>query len=99
MLGTRCHNAMVGVTLMDRMRNEERQRRTVIRVKLTTKVARRMFRWFGDTERTDKKQMVTMVLKAEAVRCRTRSILRFVLKDRMRKSWLFVILEPESKRV
>ena len=60
-LEMKCLRSLVGVSRMDRVRNEEVRRRAGIEREL----ASRAFRWFGCVERMDEYRMARWVLMAE----------------------------------
>ena len=57
--------SLVGVSHMDRVRNEVVRRRVVIERELASRVDQRVLRWFGHVERMDKYRMARRVLMAE----------------------------------
>ena len=61
----KCLRSLVGVSRMDRVRNEEVRRRAGIERELASRVDRRVLRWFGHVERMDGYSMVRRVLMAE----------------------------------
>ena len=75
-LEMKCLRSLVGVSRMDRVRNEEVRRRAGIERELASSADQRVLRWFGHVERMDKYRMVRRVLMAEVsgtrVRGRTR---------------------------
>ena len=50
---------------IDRVRNEEVQRRAGIKWELASRADQRVLRWFGHVERMDEYRMVRTVLMAE----------------------------------
>ena len=76
-LEMKCLRSLVGVSRMDRVRNEEVRRRTRIERELTSRADQRVLRWFGHVERMDEFRMARRVLMAEVgggrVRRRPRS--------------------------
>ena len=64
-LEMKCLRNSVGVSRMDRVRNEEVHRRAVIERKLASRADQRVLRWFGHVERMDKYHMDRRVLMAE----------------------------------
>ena len=50
-LEMRCLRSMVGMTLMDKVRNEEVLRTAGIGIELASRVAQRVLRWFGHAYR------------------------------------------------
>ena len=64
-LEMKCLRSLVGVSRMDRVRNEEVRRRAGIERELAGRADQRVLRWFGHVERMDKQRMVRRVLIAE----------------------------------
>ena len=64
-LAMKCLRSMVGVSRMDRVRNEEVRRRAGIERELMSRADQRVLRWFGHMERTDEYRMSKRVLMAE----------------------------------
>ena len=52
-LEMKCLRSLVGVSRMDRVRNEEVRRRDGIVRELATRADQRVFRWFGHVEKMD----------------------------------------------
>ena len=52
-LEMKCVSSLVGVSPMDRLRNEEVRRRAGIGSEFATRVYQRVLRWFGNVERMD----------------------------------------------
>ena len=57
--------SLVGVSRMDRVRNEEVHRRAGIEIELASRADQRVLRWFGHVERMDAYRMARRVLMAE----------------------------------
>ena len=57
--------SLVGVSRMDRVRNEEVRRRARIETELASRVDLRVLRWLGRVERMDEYHMARRVLMAE----------------------------------
>ena len=57
--------SLVGVSRMDRVRNEEVRRRAEIERELASRADQRVLRWFGHVERMDEYRMVRRVLMAK----------------------------------
>ena len=57
--------SLVGVSRMDKVRNEEVSRRAGIERKLACRADQRVLRWFGHVERMDEYRMARRVLIAE----------------------------------
>ena len=55
---------LVGVSRMDRVRNEEVRRRAGIERELPSRADQRVLRWFGHVERIDDYRMARRVLMA-----------------------------------
>ena len=60
-----CLRSLVGVSRMDRVRNEEMRRRAGIERELASIADQRVLRWFGHVERMDEHHMARRVLMAE----------------------------------
>ena len=52
-LDLKCLKGMVGVSRMDRVRNEEVRRIALIERELASRAEQRVLRWFGHVERMD----------------------------------------------
>ena len=52
-LEMKCVRSLLGVSRMDRVRNEEVRRRAGIERELASRVDQRVLRWFGHVERID----------------------------------------------
>ena len=57
--------SLVGVSRMDRVRNEEVRSRAGIERELASRVDQRVLRWFGQVERMDEYRKARRVLMAE----------------------------------
>ena len=64
-LEMRCLISLVGVSRMDRVRNEEVRRRAGIEMELASRADQRVVRWFGYVERINDYRMAIRVLMAE----------------------------------
>ena len=64
-LEMKCLRSLVGVSPMDRVRNEEVRRRAGIERELMSRVDQRVLRCFGPVERMDDYRMARRVLMAE----------------------------------
>ena len=64
-LEMKCLRSLVGVSRMDRVRNEEVRRRAGIERELPSRADQRVLRWFGRVERMDEYRMARRVLMAE----------------------------------
>ena len=64
-LEMKCLRSLVGVSRMDRVRNEEVHRRAGIEMELASTEDQRVLRWFGHVERIDDYRMARRVLMAE----------------------------------
>ena len=64
-LEIKCLRSLVGVSQMDRVRNEEVRRRAGIERELASRADQRVLRWFGHVERMDEYRMSRRVLMAE----------------------------------
>ena len=61
----KCLRSLVGVSRMDRVRNEEVRRRGGIERELASRADQRLLRWFGHMETIDEYRMARRVLMAE----------------------------------
>ena len=75
-LEMKCLRSLVGVSRMDRVRNEEVRRRSGIERELASRADQRVLRWFGHVERMDDNHMARRVLMAEVSGGRVRGRLR-----------------------
>ena len=64
-LEMKCLRSLVGVSRMDRVRNEEVCSRDGIGKELVSRADQRVLRWFGHVERMDEYHMARRVLMAE----------------------------------
>ena len=64
-LEMKCLTSLVGVSRMDRVRNEDVRRRAGIERELASRADQRVLRWFGYVERMDEYRMAIRVLMAE----------------------------------
>ena len=64
-LEMKCLRSLVGVSRMDRIRNEELRRRAGIGRELASRVDQRVLRWFGHVERMDEGRLARRVMMAE----------------------------------
>ena len=64
-LEMKCLRSLVGVSRMDRVRNEEVRRRAGIERELASRADRRVLRWFRHVERMDDYRMARRVVMAE----------------------------------
>ena len=64
-LELKCLRSLVGVSRMERVRNEEVHRRAGIERELASRADQRVFRWFGHVERMDEYRMARRVLMEE----------------------------------
>ena len=60
-----CLRSLVGVSRMNRVRNEEVRRRAGIERELASRADQRVLKWFGHVERMDDYRMARRVLMAE----------------------------------
>ena len=61
----KCLRSLVGLSQMDRVRNEEVHRRAGIERELESRVDQRVLRWFGHVDRMDAYSLARRVLMAE----------------------------------
>ena len=71
-LEMKCLKSLVGVSRMDRVRNEEVRGRDGIERELASRADQRVMRWFGHVERMDEHRMARRVLMAEVSGVRVR---------------------------
>ena len=64
-LEMKCLRSLVGVSRMDRVRNEEVRRRAGKEREIASRADQRVLRWFGHVERMDEYRMARRVLMAE----------------------------------
>ena len=64
-LEMKCLRSLVGVSRMDRVRNEEVRRRTEIERELASRADHRVLRWFGRVNRMDEYLIARRVLIAK----------------------------------
>ena len=64
-LEIKCLGSLVGVSRMDRVKNEEVRRRAGIEKALSSRADQRVLRWFWHVERMDEYRMPRKVLMAE----------------------------------
>ena len=64
-LEMKCLRSLVGVSRMDRVRNEEVRMRALIERELASSADQRVLRWFGHVERMDEYRLSRKVLMAE----------------------------------
>ena len=64
-LEMKCLRSLVGVSRLDRVRNEEVRRRAGIEMELASRADQRVLRWFGYVERMDDYRMTRKMLIAE----------------------------------
>ena len=80
-LGMKCLRSLVGVSRMDRVRNEEVRRRAGIERELASRADQRVLRWFVHVERMDDYRMGRSLLMAEVSGGRVRGRPRFGWMD------------------
>ena len=84
----KCLRSMIGVTRLDRVRNEEVRRRTDERKELAERVDMRVLRWFGHMERMDDIRVVKRVMEAGVEGGRPRVRPRYRWMDGVRRAWM-----------
>ena len=72
-LEMKCLRCLVGVSRIDRVRNEKVSGRAGIERELENRADHRVLRWFGHVERMDEYRMAKRVLMAEVSGGRVRS--------------------------
>ena len=88
-LEVKCLRSLVGVSRMDRVRNEEERRRAGIERELAGRADQRVLRWFGHVERMDEYRIARRVLMAEVSGGRVRG--------RPRLGWMMVSLGNKKR--
>ena len=81
-----CLRSMCGVTLWDRVRNEEVRRRVHVERELSDRVDQSVLRWFGHVERMDEERLVKRVMNSDVEGNRPRGRPRFGWADGVRKA-------------
>ena len=76
-LEMKCLRSLVGVSRMDRAKNEEVRRRAGIGRELASRVDQRVLKWFGHLERMDESRLARRVMMAEVNRGQGRGRPRF----------------------
>ena len=80
-LEMKCLRSLVGVSRMDRVKNEEVRRRAGIERALTSRADMRVLRWFVHVKRMDEYRMARRVLMTEGSGRRLRGIQRLGWMD------------------
>ena len=80
-LEMKCLRSLVGVSRMDRVRNEEVRRRAGMERELTSRADQRLLRWIGNVERIDDYRMARRVLMVKVSGGRVRGRLRLGWMD------------------
>ena len=83
-LEMKCLRSLVGVSRMDRVRNEEVRRRAGLEMELASRADQRVLRSFGHVERMDEYHMARRVLMAEVSGGRVRGRPRLGWMDRVK---------------
>ena len=86
-LEMKCLKSLVGVSRMDRVRNEEVRWRAGIGRELVCRVGQRVLRWFGYVERMDEYRMARKVLMVDVSGGRLRGIPRLGWMDGVKVAW------------
>ena len=86
----RCLRNMVGVTRLDRFRNEEIRRRTGVTLELDKRVDRNVLRWYGHVERMDDQRLLKRVQRS--------SVNGRNLPGRPRFGWMDGVKQALNKR-
>merc|ERR1711905_52257 len=75
-----CLRSMCGVTMWDRLRNEEVRERVGVPEKMSNRVDRKVLKWFGHVERMGGERLTKRVYmsEVEGVRGRGRPYFRFI---------------------
>ena len=80
-LEMKCLRSLVGVSRMDRVRNEEVRMRAGIEMELAIRADQRVLRWFGHVKRMDDYRMARRVLMADVSKGWVRGRLRLGWMD------------------
>ena len=88
--------AILTVSRMDRVRNEEMRRRAGIEMELASRADQRVLRWFGHVEKMDDYRMVRRVLMAEVSGGRVRGRPRLGWMDGVKVSYAKATLDKKS---
>ena len=65
MFEMKCLRSMIGVSWLDRVRNEVVRARTGVRRELAARVDMNVLRWFGHVERMDNERLLKKVMNAK----------------------------------
>ena len=105
-LEMKCLRSFVGMSRMDRVRNEEVRRRAGIERELASRADQRVLRWFGHVERMDEYRMARRVLMADVRGGRVRGRPRLGWMDGVKVAWQlrndsggYVTMREKSERV
>ena len=94
----KCLRSLVGVSRIDRVRNEEVRRRAGIERELARRADQRVLRWFGHVERMDKYRMARRVLMAEVSGGRARGRPRLGWMDGVKVALGNRVMTEEAER-
>ena len=86
-LERKCLRSLVGVSRMDRVRNEETRMRALIERELASRADQRVLRWFGYVERMDEYRIARRLLMALVSGGRVRGRLRLGWMDGVKVSF------------
>ena len=86
----KCLRSMIGVTRMDRLRNETVRQRVGITTELSERVDARVLRWFGHMERMPEERLVKKIVNADVEGRRARG--------RPRMGWMEAVKRALSER-
>jgi hypothetical protein len=81
-----CMRAMCGVSIMDRVRNEDVRRRCGSRVSIGERMYRNVLKWYGHVERMEKERIVKRVYSAKVEGSRARGRPKIKWKDSVKAS-------------
>ena len=85
MFEMKCLRSMIGVSRLDRIRNEVVRARTGVRRELTARIDMNVLRWFGHKERMDNERLLKKVMNAKVDRS-TRGRPRFGWMDGVKRA-------------
>ena len=84
-LEMKCLRSLVGVSRLDRVKNEKMGRRNGLEWELASRADQRVLRWFGHVERMDEYSMARRVLTAE--------VSGEQVRGRPRLGWMDIVTE------
>ena len=82
----RCLRSMCGISIRDRVRNEEVRKKVQVNEKLSERIDKRVLTWFGHVERMNDGRMTKRVYKSEVSGTRLRGRPRLRWKDGVKRT-------------